>query len=377
MRRLLNGYGLVRLFSCGVAAVLAFVFTSCGGSSGSTSTTTTTTTNQYAAAYEAIPSTSWGTGVTYTFSGCSMTVASTGVPPYHNAYYLAPAGSGQNVYATSPSGIQLTTVPYTGGISSVNKVSATFNICPTKASSTTTTSGGAIGFITSGEVLFDAYEATSTVALGDNVSYTFASTTTGNGCTGTACTASFIDACNSHPTGGSSGSTWHYHGVPSCWTTTVDAGTTGASHILGIALDGYPIYGGRDINGNAVAASSLDACNGITSATPEFPLGAYHYVLPLSTTTKQSSIGCYTGTVGASITAWAVQQRCKMLMAMQNDKWVPALPPLPGSIAAKKLEEKNAAAKSMNSMMAMAGMPGMKMPTLPVPPPATGSARVL
>jgi len=372
MHRLLSCYGPVRFLSCSVAMVLLFSFMSCGGSGTTTSTTTTTTTNAYAAAYMAIPSADWGSGVTVTFpSSCSMKVTSTGVPPYHNAYYLAPAGSGQTVYATSPSGIQLTTVPYTGGISTVDTVSATFNICPTKASTTTTASGGAIGFISSGEVLFDPYEATSTVALADNVSYTFASTTTGNGCTGTSCTASFIDSCNSHPTGGTSGSTWHYHGVPSCWTSTVD-GSTGASHIIGIALDGYPIYGGRDVNGNVVAASTLDACNGITSATPEFPSGAYHYVLPLNTTTKQSSIDCYTGTVGTSITAWAVQMRCQMLMAMQNNHWTPALPPLPGSVAAKNLAMK----QSQNKMNQMAGMQ-MPIPLLPLPPPATGTARLL
>jgi len=126
------------------------------------------------------------------------------VPPAHNTYYLAPAGNGQTVVATSPSGIQLAVIAYAGtGISTVKTVSGTFNICPTKASSTTATSGGAIGVITSGEALFDSYEATNTVALGDNVSYTFTSG-------GTSYTASFIDQCNSHPTGGTGGgSTWH------------------------------------------------------------------------------------------------------------------------------------------------------------------------
>ena len=311
-------------------ASLLLLTMSCGGGGTVTTTTTTTgtgsspATNPYAIAYMAI--TNWGAGVTVTFpTNCSMTVSATGVPPSHSAYYLAPAGMGQTVVATTPSGIQLAVIPYTGGISTVNKISATFNICPTKATSTTPSSMGAIGLISSGEVLFNAYEATKTVALGDNASYTFTSS-------GTSYTASFIDQCNSHPTGGmgGSGSTWHYHGVPTCWTSTVD-GATGPSHIIGIALDGYPIYGGRDMSGNIIAASSLDACNGITSATPEFPDGAYHYVLPLNTTTAQSSIGCYSGTVGTTITAWAQQLKCTMLMAMQTSpsgtsQWVPALP---------------------------------------------------
>jgi hypothetical protein len=322
----------IPLRSACCAAALSFVglLSSCGGGSTATTPTTTTTptsTNQYAAAYMAISN--WGAGVSVTFpTSCSMTVSATGTPPSHNAYYLAPAGTGQTVVATTASGIQLAVVPYSGGLSTVNKVSATFNICPAKATTATTTSGGAIGFISSGEVLFDPYEATKTVALADNASYTFTSG-------GTSYTAYFLDQCNSHPTGGmgaNSGSTWHYHGVPTCWTATVD-GATGASHIIGIALDGYPIYGGRDVNGNVIAASSLDACNGITSATPEFPNGAYHYVLPIGVTTSQSSMGCYTGTVGTTITAWAQQLKCKMLMSMQladgqAPKWVPALPPV-------------------------------------------------
>ena len=119
--------------SCGVGSIA----TSTGGGGG-------TATNPYALAYMAI--TNWGTGVTVAFpTTCSMTVSATGVPPSHNAYYLAPAGTGQTVVATTPSGIQLAVTPYTGGISTVNKVSATFNICPAKATSPTSSSMGARG----------------------------------------------------------------------------------------------------------------------------------------------------------------------------------------------------------------------------------------
>jgi hypothetical protein len=79
-----------------------------------------------------------------------------------------------------------------------------------------------------------------------------------------------------------------------------------------VALDGYPIYGGRDINGNAVQVSQLDACNGITSATPEFPSGAYHYVLPIGVTTKNASINCFTGTVTEQTMAAARKLACNM-----------------------------------------------------------------
>jgi hypothetical protein len=78
-------------------------------------------------------------------------------------------------------------------------------------------------------------------------------------------------------------------------TATVDV-AGGASHIIGIAFDGYPIYGDRDITGKQLSASDLDQCSGITSATPEFPNGVYHYVL-LSANNSTSSIRCFMGKV--------------------------------------------------------------------------------
>ncbi len=56
---------------------------------------------------------------------------------------------------------------------------------------------------------------------------------------------------------------WHYHGVPACLTVQTD-GASGSSHLIGFAPDGFPVYGGRDINGNTISTSQLDACNGIT-----------------------------------------------------------------------------------------------------------------
>jgi hypothetical protein len=170
------------------------------------------------------------------------------------------------------------------------------------AATTTATSGGSIGYLISGSAMFDPFEMdASTPAVADNASYSF------NDSNGVAQTAYFLDQCNSH----SSGTTWHAHGNPNCVTSQVDT-STGASHIIGVALDGFPIYGGRDINGNIVSVSQLDSCNGITSATPEFPSGAYHYVLPIGVTTKNSSLNCYSGTVSQATLASAKKLACNM-----------------------------------------------------------------
>ncbi|MGH9598285.1 MAG: YHYH protein, partial [Terracidiphilus sp.] len=189
---------------------------------------------------------------------------------------------------------------------------ATINICPTKASSTTATGLGAIGYLISGTAMFNPFEMdASTAAIADNASYTFTDSK------GATQTAYFLDQCDSH----SNGTTWHAHGNPDCITSQVDT-STGPSHIIGIALDGFPIYGGRDIDGNIIDVSELDACNGITSATPEFPSGAYHYVLPIGVTTKYASINCYSGTVSQKTMAQAAKTVCNMkaTFAMLEEK---------------------------------------------------------
>jgi hypothetical protein len=335
----------------------------CSCSSGTTATTTSST-NAYATAYASAKFNDGSSGtMTVSFpSECSMTVTGTGFPYQHQTYYLTPVMNGGTVVATTPSGIQLGVSPYAGsGLStSVGAIKATFNTCPTKATSTTATQGGAIGLMFSGTVLFDAYEATSTVALGDNASYTFTSG-------GTSYTAYFLDPCNQHTAnGGGSSSTWHYHGVPTCWTSVVD-GTSGPSHIIGIALDGYPIYGGYDANGKAVDPSTLDACNGITSATPEFPDGAYHYVLPINTTTKQSSINCYTGTVSATLSAQMQKLGCKMPMLLADGK-----ARLPDG---REVSRAEASAWMQQTMPGMQMGAGMQMASTAEPVKETGGKR--
>jgi len=267
--------------------------------------------------------------------------------------------TGGTVVATTASGIQLGVMAFAGtGLStSIKTISATFNTCPTKAASTTAAGMGPIGLMFSGTSLFNPYEATSTVALGDNASYTFTSG-------GTSYTASFIDPCNQHAAGGTGGSTWHFHGVPTCWTSVVD-GASGPSHIIGIALDGFPIYGGYDVNGNVVSVSALDSCNGITSPTPEFPSGAYHYVLPLNTTTKQSSINCYAGTVDATLSASMEKLGCKMPLLLANGK--------------ARLPDGREVSRSEAAVWLKQTMPGMNMGAMPgmqVASDATQDARL-
>jgi hypothetical protein len=194
----------------------------------------------------------------------------------------------------------------------------TIGTCPAKASSVTATGGGAIGMMLTGSALFNATEGpnSTTPALSDNVSYSFTDSSN------VKQTAYFIDACSGHPTPLTQ--TYHYHGNPACVTALVDL-PSGPSHIIGIAFDGFPIYGDRDATGVQVTVSQLDACNGITSATPEFPNGVYHYVLPVGVKTLRSSLSCYTGTLPSTIHASVVRYGVCNMMKMADGK-IPSIP---------------------------------------------------
>jgi len=264
------------------------------GSTGSASSSSTGTSLK--SGYQAA---SWGANMKVSFpSDCEMTVVTTGMPNHSlPAYYLGPDNNGGTVVATNSTGMEFVVIK---NPDSSTPSTTTFNICPTKAASPTTTNMGGIGVMISGAVLFNPYDATGVPALSENVSYTF--TDSNN----VSQTASFIDNCNGHYTNNGGGNVYHYHGNSSCVTGEVDT-TSGPSHIIGVALDGFPVYGGRDISGNVIQVSQLDSCNGITSVTPEFPNGVYHYVLPEGVTDKSSSMNCYAGTVTMSQIAQATE----------------------------------------------------------------------
>ena len=79
-----------------------------------------------------------------------------------------------------------------------------------------------------------------------------------------------LDSCKGHP---SPDGTYHYHGVPEC----LYVGNP-ADKFLGVALDGYPIYGPMDSTGKNWTSAELDECHGHTyngryvyRATYDFP----------------------------------------------------------------------------------------------------------
>ncbi|XP_077993804.1 uncharacterized protein LOC144447601 [Glandiceps talaboti] len=109
--------------------------------------------------------------------------------------------------------------------------------------------------------------------------------------------AEVFDDCDGHP---APQGDYHYHKAPSC---VIDRQSE-TSPIIGVALDGYAIYGPTDEDGNTLTTDDLDACHGRTvngvyqyHITADFPyyLGCFKGE-PLSTSGLKNSQQCYFAT---------------------------------------------------------------------------------
>lgn len=107
---------------------------------------------------------------------------------------------------------------------------------PTAAQEPTCTSGGPIGILDDGVLLFNALDGEGRDAGAHEV----------------------LDSCDEHP---QMNGQLHHHSVPSCILTKA----VGTSTLVGYAVDGYGIYVERGADGRLLANSDLDACHGRTS----------------------------------------------------------------------------------------------------------------
>ena len=229
----------------------------------------------------ALSKASWFSNVKLSFSGDSVTVVSDGMPSWMAEKYAIP-----NAGVVVPESANDVTLGLASKLVYAQNLNYSLTLNPVKAASPTTTSLGAIGILANGAVIFNPYEGDGkTIAVTGNVYL--------NDSNGVKW--AFLDVCNGHP---GMGGMYHYHAMPPCVTSIIDK-VGGPSHILGIAFDGFLIYGDRDINGNIVKSTQLDTCNGITSPTPEFPQGVYHYVLT-EEKSNRSTINCFSGTPALS-----------------------------------------------------------------------------
>ena len=277
----------------------AILISACSGTSSDSATSDSTVSATSIDITDAIKSASWNSTIKITYGDGTINFQPDGIPNHERDEYYAVPNAG--VVVPDASTAQIIKDPTSAQTYSFNIPSA-----PEYTTEVIAAPLGSIGVMISGAVLYNPYEGDGkTVAMSNNFTITNSD----------GITASFVDKCAGHPTPGMNGTggAYHYHGLPNCVTSQVDV-ESGPSHIIGIALDGFLIYGANDVNGKPVDVQTLDECNGINSPTPEFPNGVYHYVLP-GTTDSTSSIRCFHGVVDTS----QIQQMPNMMQMPMPD----------------------------------------------------------
>jgi len=238
----------------------AIVWSACGSASttGATTTTTaptapTTGTDTGTAVSTSGMYSQFGKAVTVTLDSTAAILRTTDVPDHPTPYW----GTGNPLYEAPqpgmmPNGFTLT----------AQNIVLHVPLAP-RSTTASDTPLGPIGIAVNGVVLFNQYAA-NRQPLGPEI-------------------LSF-DRFNGHP---APSLQYHYHFEP-VWITSASK-----SRLIGVLLDGFPVYGPQDSDGHA--PSDLDSCHGHTTATPEFPSGIYHYH---TTDTAPYISGCFRGTPG-------------------------------------------------------------------------------
>jgi hypothetical protein len=244
-----------RIFRIVGGASALLLMASCGGSESSGATAVTAPDPAAAAPAAAGLPSMYGQfyGVQASLDGATVVLRATSVPDHKSPYF----GSGNALYEP----------PAAGMVVNPNRIESQAFVLRVPASpaiaSPSDTNLGPIGVAVNGVALFNQYAANRT-PLDDEIR-TF-------------------DRYNGHP---SPNNMYHYHTEPLYLTAQ------GSSRLLGVLLDGFPVYGTQDADGRR--PTDLDACNGHVRATPEFPAGIYHYHV---VATPPYISGCFRGTPG-------------------------------------------------------------------------------
>ena len=260
--------------------------------SSSTSTTVTTaatstdgtTTNDFTILYKKMYNV---TSIDY--SGSSNVIIKTTDVPDHKSPFFAETNAKYEKYNGDNPDFS-TAINLMGTLSDPDllsqNVTLTFPKFPTKSSTHSSTTGGAIGVARNGVLYFNQYN--------------------GNGSALDALEINNADQYLGHPTPamGNGGAQYHYHYEPKYLTTTY-----GNSSFLGFLLDGFPVYGPYE-KGAKISKTDLDEYNGHVSATEDYPNDKiYHYHVISAASSVATSLtlaapyingGKYYGTKGTS-----------------------------------------------------------------------------
>lgn len=218
---------------------LAFALLACSATSPPTSTSSTTNTATNSTVVPAFYKLFGGAAIV-TVDGNYVVITTTDLPDHKSPYY----GIGNAKYEQ-----------YNGTNSafSINpnliiaqQLSFRIPITPTRLTTPSATPLGPIGVAVNGIAIFNQYAGGGQPLTGE---------------------INTFDQYNGHP---QQQGQYHYHAEP-YWITR-----NGKDALIGVLLDGYPVYGPLE-NGKMLTSADLDAAHGHTGATKEFPLGIYHY----------------------------------------------------------------------------------------------------
>jgi YHYH protein len=227
----------------------------CSSSSSPTSPSTTTSASGTGSGTNASAIyAKFQSAVTVTMSGTNVVLTSNSTPDHTSPYW----GAGNPLYEPPQAGMQVNP-----NLIAVQSLTLTVPVSPAVATASDTPLGP-IGIAVNGVPIFNQYAAGRSPLTSEILSF---------------------DRYNGHPqqTG-----MYHYHVEP-LWITS----NRGASSLIGVLLDGFPVYGPRETDGSL--PTGLDSCNGHAHATTEVPGGIYHYHV---TATTPYISGCYRGTAG-------------------------------------------------------------------------------
>lgn len=198
---------------------------------------------------------SWPThAYSATITGGSRVITGNDLPDHTTGIFPIASTDPAYVYDRNPNTI------------SAQAIAWTVPTTPAIAAAPSCLSGGPIGIMDTGAVLFDALDGEGRDALAHEIQ----------------------DACQAHP---EMDGEYHYHSLTSC---IADPGS-GHSARLGYARDGFGIYGERGENGEVLTDADLDECHGHTHAIDwdGATVTMYHYH---ATREYPYTLGCYRGT---------------------------------------------------------------------------------
>ncbi|MDX1960400.1 MAG: YHYH protein [Leptospiraceae bacterium] len=214
-------------------------------------------------------------------SGTNYIIKSKNLPNTKSYYYTS--YTGMTASTTAPLYEGLPSGNSKAGTNVVKSLTLTYTIpaTPSKGSGTVSTQGGyvSVGVTLNGLAVFNNAAAAPDVLADEALTF---------------------DNYQGHPQ--NSGVYHHHAGVPKVCSNTANTSNSGAckenNKLIGVALDGYPIYSQFDSTGKA---PTLDSFQGTTSVTTEFPNGTYNYRYAYNSTATINSLlsSFFYGNVGS------------------------------------------------------------------------------